>query len=103
MLLAVVTYAGLNFSAARSGDVTAQLAIPAYFVLLFCTNGHFRCLMVHFRFTRAKLLVYKANRMYAVLFYLVIGMVSLYNETPVGQPANYKDLYLVRWLCFIVS
>jgi hypothetical protein len=99
-LLAAVTYAALNFAAAVAGDVTAQLAIPAYFVLTFCMNGHFRALMLRFRFTRAKLLVYKLNRMYGVLFYLLVGLVSLYLPAPATQPDNYKDLYLVRYVCF---
>eukprot|EP00762_Andalucia_godoyi_P003541 ANDGO_04327.mRNA.1 hypothetical protein len=87
--LASVTYGFLNVGDSPDGWVVA--ALIAYPILLFCLSGNFRVMMHDMKWTPPRLIAYKLNRAYGVVFYLVIGSVKIRNP-----PEDFDlDMYLL--------
>lgn len=74
-LLAMITYYFLLYSNVKeekhtSMNLSTIFSFVVYCILLFFLNGNFRCIMKYAEWPKTNLIIYKLNRIYAVVFYI---------------------------------
>jgi len=76
-ILAMITYFYLLYSNIKEEEkpleFTTIFSFIVYCFLLFFLNGNFRCLMKYAKWTKTFLIIYKLNRIYAVVFYIFLA------------------------------
>eukprot|EP00698_Gefionella_okellyi_P019189 TRINITY_DN5849_c0_g1_i1.p1 TRINITY_DN5849_c0_g1~~TRINITY_DN5849_c0_g1_i1.p1 ORF type:complete len:184 (-),score=33.99 TRINITY_DN5849_c0_g1_i1:86-637(-) len=94
-ILSSITYGGVNWNGASQGDAASILAIICYPLMLAGLCGCFRNMTKYFKFGQMTWNLLKIECMFAVLYYLIVGMVTVYQPVPEGVAENFKDVYLL--------
>jgi len=99
---AAICYSYLQKSSKSSDDALAVPVIVHYWILIFFLNGHFRVLLTCVKWTELSLTLYRMNRAYAPMFYLVISLMSL-DDPPKSLNKELFVTFLVTSVAYLLE
>ena len=92
--IACFAYIGYNLRLETEYATLRLVALACYCVLIYCLNGVLRIMVKFMKWTFPRMIAYKLNRAYGVLFYMAFGIIEL-NRMIDQNLEEIKDLYLL--------